>query len=308
MTPIQDIHPLTLNQLNPNNDLRESLTRLEDQVRQSPASAGHRWALAEMLCLFGHWERALKQLQIGAQLQQRQEAAQWNARAQMLRGLVRAEAQRLEVFAGQLLPQPVVDRPQWMEDLARAIALNVQGKHTKADSIRRAALDAAPTRAVICERVVDAGAGAPEATVEQTLDWIADSDTRLGPVCEFIAAGSYRWVAFADIAGLRIERPRSLLDLVWLPVTLELSGTRAGATTLRGYMPTRYCGTATASAEPDQPNLDALMLARLTVWRECGDTGIFALGQKTLMTDVGDVPLLSLRSLRRTDAPVGAST
>ncbi len=305
--------PLLLSQLNPEHNLQDALTRLEREVRSAPNSASHRWALAELLCLLGHWERALKQLQVGSKLADAKESkdAHWQSKAQMLRGLVRAEAQRTQVFAGQLLPVPVVDRPVWMEELARAIAANEKGDHAQADRLRRSALDVAPTRAGVCAWVDDTLPNPPsdippdtvatQALAEQAFDWISDTDTRLGPVCEFIVAGGYRWLAYADIATLELARPSSLLDLVWLPATLRLRSTEAGARPLRGFIPARYSGTENIAAEIGSSQRDALMLSRLTRWQDVGETGVFALGQKTLMTPDRDIPLLAICSLR-TDA------
>jgi type VI secretion system protein ImpE len=269
--------------------------------------------------VLGHWERALKQLQVGAKLVDIKDA-QWQAKAQLLRGLIRAEAQRTQVFAGQLLPVPVVDRPQWMEALARAIAANEKGDHAQADILRQAALDQAPTRAGVCSWQDDGGA--PEANAgtdtdtdtdadaskseptlrEQPFEWISDTDTRLGPVCEFIVAGGYRWLAFADIVSMRLARPASLLDLVWLPATLQLRSTQAGVQQLRGFVPARYSGTENLAAEVGSSQRDALMLSRLTRWEDIGDTGVFAVGQKTLMTPNEDIPLMAIRSLRLDEA------
>jgi type VI secretion system protein ImpE len=302
--------PLLLSQLNPEHNLQDALTRLESEVRSAPNSASHRWALAELLCVLGHWERALKQLQVGAKLVDSKDA-QWQAKAQLLRGLVRAEAQRTQVFAGQLLPVPVVDRPAWMEELARAIAANEKGEHELADVQRRAALDVAPTRAGMCTWQNDSRPAAPsvaaqqEVLTEQAFEWISDTDTRLGPVCEFIVAGGYRWLAFADIEELEVAHPASLLDLVWLPATLRLRSTAAGPQQLRGFIPARYSGTENIAAEIGSSQRDALMLSHLTRWQDVGETGVFALGQKTLMTQAGDIPLMAIRSLHMDD---GAAT
>jgi type VI secretion system protein ImpE len=187
--------PLLLSQLDSEHDLQEALRRLENDVRREPASVRHRWALAEMLCLSGDWTRALKQVQVCGQLAGKQDAS-WHARSQLMRGLIRAEIQRQEVFTGRAKPLAVIDSPRWMDDLAQAIALNATGDHAGADEVRRAALDAAPTRPVLCrfteERQPDASkADAAVGTVERRCEWIGDSDTRLGPVCEFIVAGGY---------------------------------------------------------------------------------------------------------------------
>lgn len=310
MMATKDPMPMRLSQLNSASNLQDALARLESAVRRMPGDACHRWALVEMLCVLGQWERALQHLQVSARLTGGDDM-QWHAKAQMLRGLIRAEAQRLEVFDGHLMPHPVIDRPQWMASLARALAFNAQGDHGEADRFRRAALEEAPTRPVVCvwceEPQADtASEGVAETLVEQPFEWIGDSDTRLGPVCEFIVAGGYRWLAFADIASVQMERPRNLLDLVWRPVSVTLHATRAGAQALRGFFPNRYSGTENLPPETDGARRDALTLARLTQWREVGDTGVFAVGQKTWMTDRGDVPLLGLRSLRLADVPAGS--
>jgi type VI secretion system protein ImpE len=309
MMPTHESIPLRLSHLTAEHRLQDALAHLESEVRRQPGSADHRWALAEMLCVLGQWERALKHLQISARLAGGEDV-QWHSKAQMLRGLIVAEAQRVEVFEGRATASPVIDTPVWMQDLGRALASNARGEHGEADRLRRSALDGAPTQPVICAwcdtPTTDASAEAGEPLTEAQFDWIGDSDTRLGPVCEFIAASGYRWLAFADIAELRMERPHSLLDLVWRPVTLRLRASTAGAQLLRGFVPTRYSGTERLPPHSEGARCDALLLARLTEWQEVGDTGIFAVGQKTWMTDAGDMPLLGLRSLRLASAVADA--
>lgn len=286
---------LLLSQLNPENNLQDALTRLESEVRSQPGSVSHRWTLAEFLCLLGHWERALKQLEVGSKLAENRDT-KWQTKAQLLRTLVRAEAQRREVFAGRLLPVPVVDRPQWMEDLARALAFHATGDHNQADALRRAALDQAPTGAGVCSWQSEASD--TQTLTEHAFQWIADTDSRLGPVFECILGGGYRWLAYADIATLQIEPPSILLDLLWLPVTLRLRHTSEGLPPLRGYVPTRYCGTEDIGADIGSNQRDALLLSRLTRWKDVGETGVFALGQKTLMSSNADIPLMRIRALR----------
>ena len=227
--------------------------------------------------------------------------AQTQAHAQLMRGLIRAETQRKEVFAGQQLPIPVIDRPDWMENLAHAIQANAAGQHDRADELRQAALDAAPQASGTCQiqathRPAQDGRTA-QADTTIHYEWISDTDTRLGPVCEFITAGSYRWLAFADIASLSIAAPSKMLDLVWLPVSLTLQGTQAANKTVHGYIPTRYCNTENHSADIGASQRDALLLSHLTRWQDIGQTGVFATGQKTLMSDQGDLPLLDIRQL-----------
>jgi len=293
----------TLSQLHSGHNLHETLSALETQVRKSPTQVGLRWALVEFLCVLGQWERALKQLQAAVQLVSTTDpqGAHWQFKAQLVRGLIRAQAQRTEVFSGQQQPVPVIDSPQWMQDLARAIGHNAQGQHAQADELRRSALDNAPTRPGVCtlgSKAAEPATSADEILTEQPYTWLSDTDTRLGPVCELVVAGGYRWLAYADIASLRIQRPSTMLDLVWLPVTLQLRGTQAAGKTLHAYIPTRYSGTENIPADSGEAQRHALLLAHLTLWHDVGDTGVFAQGQKTLMTEHGDIPLLDIRQLQ----------
>ncbi|MDH4449680.1 MAG: type VI secretion system accessory protein TagJ [Rhodoferax sp.] len=284
---------ITLSQLQPEHDLQQALAALEAEVRKRPTHIEQRWALVELLCVLGHWERALQQLQAAAQLVSTGDphGAHWQAKAQLVRGLVRAHAQRKAVFAGEQQPVPVVDNPPWMQALASALGHNARGEHAQADALRSSALQAAPTQPGICT-------GAHHDTpTTQPYSWISDTDTRLGPVCELVIAGGYRWLAFADLARLSIQPPSSLLDLVWLPVTLQLRGTQAAGKTLHAYIPTRYVATEEVAHQQPKAQGHALLLARRTQWHEVGDTGIFALGQKTFMTDQGDFALLDIRQL-----------
>ncbi|SDE42831.1 type VI secretion system accessory protein TagJ [Paraburkholderia lycopersici] len=247
-------------------------TRLDDMqgmIRREPAVAGHRWALFQLLCVTEQWERAIQQLQVFAQLNPQQAQA-----AQAYRELIRAERWRAKVMSGLAQPGFVVDPPSWIESLAEALRLTAAGQAGVADTVREAALDQAP---------LVSGSGAA-----RSFEWIADSDSRLGPVCEVITAGRYRWLPFSDIAGWEIGRPATLVDLVWAPCSLTLvDGTKA-----RGFMPARF--PAVTGAVHDCAALDALRLGNTTVWTESGRTGVIAQGRKTWATSSGDVGVFEL--------------
>ena len=48
-------------------------------------------------------------------------------------------------------------------------------------------------------------------------EWIADADSRLGPIIEVIINGRYTWVPFNNVSKIEVEKPVDLRDLVWLP-------------------------------------------------------------------------------------------
>jgi type VI secretion system protein ImpE len=246
--------------------------RLDDvqgMVRREPAVSGHRWTLFQLLCVAQQWERAIQQLQVFAQLSPQQVQA-----AQAYRDLIRAERSRAKVMSGLAQPGYVIDPPLWATKLAEALRLTGAGQSDAADAMREAALDQAP---------MVSGQGG-----DHSFEWIADSDSRLGPVCEVITAGRYRWLPFSDIAAWEIGRPETLVDLVWTPCLLTLrDGTKA-----RGFMPARF--PVIRDAVHDSATLDALRLGNTTVWTDVGRTGVIAQGRKTWATSAGDVGVFEL--------------
>lgn len=262
-------------------------------MRAKPQDVQARWLLFELLCVLGQWERALKQLQTWAGLSKNFDSA-----AHVMRGLIKAERQRMEVFAGQAEPATIAvaqagapapnadnEAPDaqalaWMADLADALRLvaSAQGGGA-ADALE--ASDA--TREAALSQVPDTPGSS---NLQPSFNWIADSDSRLGPVCEVILIGAYRWLAFDDIRSITKAAPERLLDLVWSQVDIVL---RDG-TPLTGYMPMRY--------PVHEGDRDALLMARETVWHETGRTGVHGRGQKMWMTDAGDMALLDLRECR----------
>jgi type VI secretion system protein ImpE len=253
----------------PLTSLLARMDEVQGVIRSQPAVAGHRWTLFQLLCVTDQWERAIQQLQVFAQLSPQQAQA-----AQAYRDLIRAERWRAKVMGGLAQPGFVIDPPSWVASLVDALRLSAAGNIKAADDLREVALDEAP---------LVSGYGA-----DQSFDWIADSDSRLGPVCEFITAGRYRWLPFSDIAAWEVGRPASVVDLVWAPCSITLvDGTKA-----RGFMPARC--PAVADTHHDEVRLDALRLGHTTIWTDAGRTGVVAQGRKTWTTSSGDIGLFEL--------------
>ncbi|WP_250475281.1 type VI secretion system accessory protein TagJ [Caballeronia sp. GAFFF1] len=246
----------------------EAIASLVTAIRKEPAVAGHRWSLFQCFSVTGEWERAMQQLQVYGQLDRSAERV-----VQTFRDLVRAERWRERVMDGTQAPALVYDdAPEWMRSLIAALGLAAGGDLNAADRAREAALDAAPL-------VAGRAAG-------QAFQWIGDSDSRLGPVCEFISAGSYRWVALPDIARWRVREPSSLIDLVWTPCTLTL----LDGATLHGFVPARY----PLPSDGAHASREALRTGRETVWEENGRTGVIGHGRKTWATDAGDFSVFEI--------------
>jgi type VI secretion system protein ImpE len=248
------------------------LARLENEIRGNPGDARLRTYLFQLLALRGRWDRALSQLQMTAQLDK---AAL--PMAQTYREAIRCEVYRAEVFAGRRQPSIFGEPPAWAGGLVESLRLLAQGGVAQAEAMRGEALEAAPTSS---GRIGDTA-----------FEWIADADSRLGPMCETIIDGKYVWVPFTALSGIKVEPPTDLRDLVW--ASGQLAFTNGGGTV--ALLPTRYPGSE-SSQDP------GIFLARKTVWEERGPETFVGLGQRLWATDGGEFPLLDARDIAL-DAP-----
>ncbi|WP_240342593.1 type VI secretion system accessory protein TagJ [Methylococcus sp. EFPC2] len=194
------------------------------------------------------------------------------AMVQAYRETLRCEALRADVFAGQRLPLLFGDPEQWSALQFEALRLDIQGRHAEARALLQQVFDLAP-----------ATAGRIDG---QPFSWIADADTRLGPVLEAIVKGKYYWIPFHRISAIKITPPADLRDLVWLPAHFVWSN---GGESF-GFIPSRY---PASESSPD----NAIRLARKTEWTELAEGHYRGSGQRMLTTDQGDHALLDIREI-----------
>jgi type VI secretion system protein ImpE len=251
----------------------EALRIVQQQVRGDPAAARHRIFLFQLLAVSGAWPRALNQLDVLHDLD-----AGALAMVQTYRQVVRCEVFRSDVFATGRSPLVFGDPEPWVAWLLEALRLSAAGRHAEARSLREKALEQAPAT----PGQVDA---APFA-------WIADGDSRLGPMLEVIMNGRYYWVPFSRIGRIETIAPADLRDLVWLPAQF----TWANGGEAFGFIPTRYPGS-------DKTDDNALRLARKTEWIEVAEGVYHGLGQRMLATDRADHALLDSREIAFDAAP-----
>jgi len=164
---------------------------------------------------------------------------------------------------------------QWLAMLIESLLLAGQNRTAESNELRARAFDDAPMSAGDID-------GRP-------FEWIADADSRLGPVIEAVINGRYYWVPFSRLTKVDLEAPEDLRDLVWMPAHLEFEN---GGEAL-ALIPTRYTGSETA---------DDMMLAmaRKTLWSETATDVHHGLGQRILTTDTEDVPLMNIRKIALT--------
>lgn len=259
-------------------DPEQALKHLTVAVKASPADVKLRIFMAQLLCVLGKWERAHTQLNVCADM-----AASAIPMREMSGHALRCELMRAAVFRGRRSPMVFGQPDEWLALMIESMLQAGQGNDAMSADLTRRALEAAPTTAGTID-------GVPFA-------WIADADSRLGPVLEAFVNGRYYWVPFARLSRIAFEPPQDLRDCVWTAAQLTFSN---GGETV-AMVPTRYPGS--------EASTDGLIqLARKTEWRQDGPDRWFGLGQRLLTTDVGDHDLMSVRLIELQDAAVAVDS
>ncbi|MHC4119279.1 MAG: type VI secretion system accessory protein TagJ [Planctomycetota bacterium] len=255
--------------------LDEALAALESEIRADPASAKLRVFLFQLLCVLGDWERALTQLNTAAEL----DAANL-LMAQVCRSALNCEALRAQIFAGKRLPLIFGQPDDWVGSLVKANQLVSEEKYEASQKLRERAFEEAPAIAGTID--------------DEQFEWIADADTRFGPMLEAVVDGKYYWVPFAAIRRIHIEPPTDLRDAVWIPAVF----TWVNQGEVPGLIPTRYPGSESSDD-------DAIRLARKTNWIEKPGEVYLGLGQRMFATNTGEFSLLQVRKIELDHDEVG---
>jgi type VI secretion system protein ImpE len=250
----------------------EALTELQNEIRAHPEDPKLRIFLFQLHCALGNWNKALLQLQVIAGID-----PDTTILAQIFQPVINCEALRDGVFHGKLTPLIFGEPLEWVGSIVKAAEHVARGEYAAAAELRARAFEAAPAT--------------PGALDGKPFAWIADADSRLGPMLELILEGKYYWVPFCRIRRIAMQPPSDLRDLIWVPA--QFVWTNGGEAS--GHIPTRYVRSE-ASAD------GALRLARKTEWQELPEETFVGLGQRVLVTDEGEQPLLQCRLIDFTPA------
>jgi len=119
---------------------------------------------------------------------------------------------------------------------------------------------------------------------------LTDSDDRIGTNLEVFVAGSYLWIPFSLLASIEITPPKRLRDLLWLPAKVHTSAAFSGRELAEVLLPVL---SPFSSRSPDQ----AVRLGRATAWEDDASGEPFPKGQKVLLADDEELPLLEVRTI-----------
>jgi type VI secretion system protein ImpE len=258
---------------------KAALADLTSAVKAAPAKAQLRIFLAQLLCVLGQWERAHTQLNVAAEMDPTA-----GPMREMVGHALRCEKLRGAVFDGRRSPMLFGEPEDWLASLIESMLRGGAGEPELAHSLAATAFENAP-----------ASSGQIDGA---KFEWIADADSRLGPVLEAMVNGRYYWIPFTRLARVDIEAPTDLRDLVWLPAHLQF--TNGGE--VIAMLPTRYPGSERSEDEQ-------ILMARKTEWRQDGGSAErwLGLGQRVLVTDQGEHHLLSVRSIELDPQPGDAA-
>lgn len=127
----------------------------------------------------------------------------------------------------------------------------------------------------------------------------SDADPRIGPRLELFAAGTYLLLPLEHVASIRMEPPKRLRDLLWIPAAVRAKPSfkeaELGEVLLPVLAPSSW-----------QHSDDAVRLGRSTVWEQRdGSDEEVPFGQKMWLVDDEEIPFLELRSVEFNPPPPG---
>jgi type VI secretion system protein ImpE len=256
-------------------DPKAALTFLTAAVKAQPAKAPLRIFMAQLLCVTGAWDRAHTQLNVVADLD-----ASTGPMREMVGHALRCELLRAAVFAGKRSPMVFGQPDEWLALLIESMLQSGQG--------------AAELSHQLAERAFDAAPASPGMINGEPFEWIADADSRLGPVLEAMVNGRYYWIPFSRLSRVSFEAPVDLRDRVWMAANISFSN---GGEQV-AMIPTRYPGS-------ERSEDGAILMAAKTEWRELGAERFAGLGQRVLVTNLGEHDLRDVRLIElgsQTDA------
>ena len=276
-------------------NLTEALAELQAIIRKNPEIPRYRVLLFQLMSVNGQWDRAMTQLNVSGELD-----PGTLAMVQTYREALKCEVFRADVFSGKRSPLVFGQPQQWVALMIEALKLGAQGHAAESASIRAQAFEQAPATSGTISVAGSKESGNDSSDSEsdnggESFSWIADADSRLGPMTEAIINGQYYWVPFDSISTVDIEPPEDLRDLVWLPALF--TWTNGGETV--GLIPTRYPGS-----ESSEESL--IRLSRKTEWvldknsqsdAPPEEQEYVGLGQRMLTSDKSDYPIMDIRNI-----------
>jgi type VI secretion system protein ImpE len=242
-----------------------------DVVRAQPMDIDARFFLLALMAFSGELERA--EIQLDAIGHQDESTAPGRA---VYQSLLAAEYERRKIYREGSRPTFPPQAPATLE--LRAQALHALQRGESGEAVR------------LLEEAMEGGVELGGKLNGEAFDGLRDYDDVLGQIVEIFAGGRCIWMPMEQIRSLKINDPKTHLDLLWVKAELV----DAGGDQATVHLPCLYEGSW------DNPD-ESLRLGRSQDWIEVGDGLYRGVGQRLLLATQGEaergVPLLDVRSL-----------
>jgi type VI secretion system protein ImpE len=124
----------------------------------------------------------------------------------------------------------------------------------------------------------------------QPFESLTDADPRVGARLEIFAAGQYTWLPLEQVESVKVAPPTRLRDLLWIPTIVRTAPTFSGQELGEVLMPV----LAPLSSDSGDP---MVRLGRVTDWERTAIGTEVPVGQRLLLVDGEEFPILEVREL-----------
>lgn len=239
------------------------------KLQRDSRDSATRWMLATLYCFQSDFERADKQLDTLAGLDET-----WSSSAVAFRGLLRAAAWRRDVFDRGRVPDFCGPPPVLLQEALSALV-----------DLRAGDAQAAAVRLQAIEQSRSATPGAVDGgpfTEWRDLDDLCASFLEV-----FLPGGIYAWIAWENIASLEFQPVVRTRDTLWRPVSLSIVGGPSGT----AHIPCLYEGTIRATS-------GLLKLGAETDWLTDKFGIVRGVGQRMFAADAREPAICEITSVR----------
>ncbi|NNE68374.1 MAG: hypothetical protein HKN33_17545 [Pyrinomonadaceae bacterium] len=236
-------------------DLNGAIELALSAVKSNPTDVRARTFLFELSCFSGDWERGKRQLDVVAN-----QDVNALIGAQIYKQNFEGESDRIRVFEDGMIPECLMPPPKYVENLL------VAGTHLRKGRPEEA-------REVLDKAEEERPAFRCKVNGDEVGDFRDYNDLTMC-VFEAIVKGSYTWIPFEQVENVVFTEPKSLRDLYWMQVEVEMiNGTKGEM-----FFPSLYVNTF----KHENPEIQ---LGRVTDWDEIADDIFAGVGTRLFSLD-----------------------
>lgn len=248
-------------------DLGGAISAAIESVKKKPTDVGTRTFLFELSCFSGDWDRADKQLDaIGHQ------DAKAALGTLMFRHNLQSERARINLFEHSTRPEFLGAVPGYVEELLQAIDLVRRGETASAREL--------------LDKVEEDRPATPVTVNGESFDDFRDYNDLTMCVFEAFVKDVYVWLPFEQVVSLEFLERKSLRDIYWPQVKVELTNGTNGEM----FLPSLYVNTW-------KNGDDRIRLGRSVDWRDLGNDVLVGEGSRLYWMSGKDMPLLDLKTI-----------